>query len=166
MMKEVKLIIDGKEVQLTAEQVKALYEEHHVRENPFERRLGELYFHIDSSNCVCAYDDDNDVSDKALYDSCNYFINKEFAEQVALHQLLYRKLLKFGFDNNVIDTEEWNCENDHWCIHYNNSLQYFEVYPWKGLRTMSVYFLSEEGAKRALKEVVEPFVKEHPEFVW
>ena len=29
-----------------------------------------------------------------------------------------------------------------------------------------VYFSSEKGAKRAIKEVVEPFMKEHPEFVW
>ena len=29
-----------------------------------------------------------------------------------------------------------------------------------------VWFSSEEGAERAIEEVVEPFVKEHPEFKW
>ena len=29
-----------------------------------------------------------------------------------------------------------------------------------------VYFSSEKGAKCAIEEVVEPFMKEHPEFVW
>ena len=29
-----------------------------------------------------------------------------------------------------------------------------------------VYFSSDEAAKRAGREVVEPFMKEHPDFVW
>ena len=32
-------------------------------------------------------------------------------------------------------------------------------------RSQEVYFSSEEGARSAIKEVVEPFVKEHPDFV-
>ena len=37
---------------------------------------------------------------------------------------------------------------------------------WGTFHRGDVYFSSEEGAKRAIKEVVEPFMKDHPEFVW
>ena len=30
----------------------------------------------------------------------------------------------------------------------------------------TVYFSNRETAEKAIKEVVEPFMKEHPEFVW
>lgn len=33
-------------------------------------------------------------------------------------------------------------------------------------KAQEVYFSSGEGAERAIKEVVEPFVKEHPKFKW
>lgn len=52
-----------------------------------------------------------------MYRNCNYFNDKEFAQQVALHQLLYRKLLKFAYDNGCED-EAWNGTNDHWLIVY------------------------------------------------
>lgn len=46
-MKEIKLIVDGKEVQLTEEQIKALGFE--VEKNPFERcRYKEKYFYVSS----------------------------------------------------------------------------------------------------------------------
>lgn len=167
MLKEVKLTINGKEVQLTDEQKEALYEEHHKCENPFEKEVDGMYFYIDPGSHVHSYIDHNDAADKELYDNCNYFKNRRLAEQVALHQLLYRKLLKFAYENDCIDTAEWNSENDHWCIHYNCNLHKFESYPWQSFRFVhGIFFSSEEAAKQAIKEVVKPFMIENPEFVW
>lgn len=167
-MREVKLTIDGKTISLTDEEIGALYREHHRVKNPFKRvAMPYDYFYIDREGTVSSFQETNDIVDKTQYDTVNYFNDEEFANQVALHQLLYRKLLKFGFDNNVIDTEEWNGKNVHWCVRYNCTARDFEAADWKSLRSLSdVYFSSEGGAERAIKEVIEPFVKEHQEFVW
>ena len=169
-MKEIKLTIDGKEIQLTDEQLKMLgIEPEKKRKNPFERvnpDADDKYYYIRVSGDVADYHDVNDNGDRLLYEASNYFNDKSFAEQVALHQLLYRKLLKFSYDNGYEDTEEWNGGNEHWAIRYNSYRNEFRLYYQDGYKAHEVYFSSEEGAKRAIKEVVEPFMKEHPEFVW
>ena len=168
-MKEVKLTIDGKEVQLTDEQLKMLGVK--VKKNPFDRvsSNGKYYYTIangifggDVSRCV----DRNDITDRKLYSNINYFNDKEFAEQVYLHQLLYRKLLKFAYDNEYEDTAEWDGKNAHWAIRYNEHCNEFCSYYQDGYKALDLYFSSKEVAERSIKEVVEPFMKEHPEFKW
>lgn len=89
-----------------------------------------------------------------------------FAHQVALHQLLYRKLLKFAYENEYNDDADWNVRNIHWGIYYDYEKHMFDS-DCHGLRKFDgVWFSSKDGADYAIKEVVEPFVKEHPEFVW
>ena len=111
-MREIKLMIDGKEFQLTEEQVKMLGFE---RKNPFEKvDGGGSYYFI--NNYANINEDSRD--DDLLLNSVNYFNDKNFAKQVALHQLLYRKLLKFSYDNRFEDTV-WNNKNDHWYIYYS-----------------------------------------------
>ena len=167
-MKEIKLTIDGKEVQLTDEQLKMLgIEVKTKRKNPFKNQIvGENYFSILSNNEVREYRDISDSGDSGAYNAANYFNDEVFAHQVALHQLLYRKLLKFAYDNECEDTAEWDEENAHWVIRYNESRNEFCSYYQDGYKARDVYFSSKDGAERAIKEVVEPFMKEHPEFVW
>ena len=165
-MKEIKLTIDGKEVQLTDEQLKMLGIEV-VRKNPFERvTKAEMYYYIDSFNEVHGASDDMDQCDDMSFECSNYFNDETFAKQVALHQLLYRKLLKFAYDNECEDTAEWDWKNSHWAIRYNDNRNKFCPYHQEGYKARDVYFSSEEGAERAIKEVVEPFMKEHHDFVW
>ena len=164
-MKEIKLTIDGKEIQLTDEQLKMLGIE--VKKNPFDRVSGDdKYYYEIVSGDVLRRVDINDKTDRRLYNAINYFNDKTFAEQVSLHQLLYRKLLKFAYDNECEDTAEWDGKNAHWVIRYNENRNEFCSYYQDGYKARDVYFSSKEGAERAIKEVVEPFMKEHPEFVW
>ena len=168
-MKEIKLTIDGKEIQLTDEQLKMLgIEPEKKRKNPFEepRFSQDYYFTNECGIGKYFYYDKNDYDYGKLRNGANVFTDKHFAEQVALHQLLYRKLLKFAYDNECEDTEEWNGGNEHWAIRYNSYRNEFRLYYQDGYKAHEVYFSSEEGAERAIKEVVEPFMKEHPEFVW
>lgn len=163
-MNENYIVINGKRVELTDEQVKALGIE---RKNPFERvAKAELYYYIDSFNEVHSVSDDMDQCDDMSFERSNYFNDETFAKQVALHHLLYRKLLKFAYDNECEDTAEWNGTNKHWFIRWScdtGNFIIFNEYCYKG---QEVYFSSDEAAKRAGREVVEPFMKEHPEFVW
>lgn len=164
-MREIKLTIDGKEVQLTEEQLKRLGID--VKKNPFDRVAnGDAYCFIDMFGEVDWYTEQNDGEDDALFTYCNYFNDDSVAQQIALHQLLYRKLLKFTYDYGCEDTAEWDGINVHWSIHYNCDDRMFISYHWNALKMPGVYFSSKEAAERAIKEVVEPFMKDHPDFVW
>lgn len=167
-MNENYIVINGKREELTEEQMKALgIETEKKRKNPFERvGSDEKYYYAIVSNDLLRRVDIHDKADKMLYNAVNYFNDKQFANQVALHQLLYRKLLKFAYDNNCVDTAEWDEYNPHWAIRYNEDLNKFVSYCQDGYKAQGVYFSSKEGAEQAIAEVVEPFMKEHPEFVW
>ena len=165
-MKEIKLTIDGKEVQLTNEQLRVLGIIER-EDRPFERAYyGCRYYCVSSFGDVDSYCDNRSEGDRKFFEAVNYFSTQPFAKQVALHQLLYRKLLKFAYENEVEDTAEWDEINPHWSIEYDTRCNAFTSDWHKIYKMRDVYFSSEEGANRAIKEVVEPFVKEHPEFVW
>ena len=168
-MKEIKLTIDGKEIQLTEEQLKILgIDPEKKRKNPFEepRFSQDYYFTNECGIGKYFYYDKNDYDYGKLRNVANVFTNKHFAEQVAFHQLLCRQLLKFAYDNECEDTAEWDGVNPHWCIYYDNSRKKFDT-TWQDLVQYShVYFSTKEGAERAIKKVVEPFMKESPDFVW
>lgn len=166
-MKEIKLTIDGKEVQLTDEQLKALGAEANKRINPFEKviRFKDYYF-VEKTNEVYAYMDTDSLVDDQLYASANYFNDKAFAKQVALHQLLYRKLLKYSYDNKCED-QEWNGTNVHVYIIYNSTKKDYDTRWTRNEKEPgTVYFKSAIWATAAINEVVMPFVREHPEFEW
>ena len=157
-------VINGRRIKLTDEQVKTLRIE---RKNPFDRVDGDDRHYYAIVGCdVLRRADINDITDRGLYNAINYFNDKTFAEQVSLHQLLYRKLLKFAYDNGFEDTAEWDGVNPHWHIIYNRVNDVFITMKKLASKDFTVYFSTEEGAERAIEEVVKPFVKEYPEFVW
>lgn len=155
--------IDGKKIYLTDEQIKLL--ELCKRKNPFERVEGE-YYCIRKIDVICEFQDDKDSYDEDVYSVANYFNNETFAKQVALHQLLYRKLLKFAYDNGYEDSEPWDDETLHYSIYYDSVNNSFDISPVIQMKYCEVYFSSEEGAEKAIEKVVKPFMKEHLDFVW
>lgn len=164
-MREIKLTIDGKEVPLTKEQLKALGIE--VNTSPFDRvAKGDVYCFINMFGDVANYTEQDDGEDNALFKRCNYFNDNSVAQQVALHQLLYRKLLKFAYDNGFEDTAEWDYHNHHYTVYYDKESNCFCIDDRYVSKYFGVYFATQEGASRAIDEVVEPFMKEHPDFVW
>lgn len=165
-MNENYIVINGKKIELTEEQLKQLGIEPE-KKNPFERvHEGERYF-CTTSDGVDGATEANDGIDDNFFENADYFNDKAFAEQVALHQLLYRKLLKFAYDNECEDNQIWGGNGiEHWRIGYDFRECVFYA-DWVSVAKYNdVYFLTREGAERAIKEVVEPFVKEHPDFVW
>lgn len=164
-MSENYIVINGKKAELTNEQMELLGIK--VRKNPFERvSKNESYYNISDKARVACYTEEEDGVDQRLYNAVNYFNDLQFAIQVGLHQLLYRKLLKFAYGNGFEDTKEWDGNNIHWTIGYSVDYKTFFMYSKALHKTQGVYFSSKEGTQRAIKEVVEPFTKEHPEFVW
>lgn len=163
-MSENYIVINGKKMDLTDEQLKQLGIE--VRKNPFERvKNGRKYWCIDEDNNLCDYQEQNDFTDTSLYDIANYFNDDAFANQIALHQLLYRKLLKFAYENGCED-REWGTKHEHCRIFYDTSSDKFDIDVNDAFKYQGVYFSTRRGAERAIEEVVKPFVKDHPEFKW
>ena len=168
-MNENYIVFNGKKIELTEEQMKSLVIK--LRKNPFERVAElEARYYINAFNEVQRIPDDMDqIRDKLndmLFGCSNYFNDDSFANQIALHQLFYRKLLKFAYDNKYEDTEKWNGNNLHFYIIYDSIHDKYDTSYTSSYKQSSVYFSLEEGAERAIREVVEPFVKEHPDFVW
>ena len=165
-MNENYIVINGKRLELTKEQLKALGIE--VRNNPFERvAKAEMYCYIDSFNEVHCVADDADNSDDMSFECSNYFNDETFAKQVALHHLLYRKLLKFAYDNECEDSQIWGGNGiEHWHIGYDFAECVFYADWVSNFKYNDVYFSTKEDTERAIKEVVKPFMEEHPEFVW
>lgn len=164
MENEVYLVVNGEKRELTQEQLRSLGVT--LRKNPFKRvDEGEVYYCINLSGNVYMHYDNRHVLDEGLYDVSNYFNDKAFANQVALHQLLYRKLLKFAYENDCED-REWGTKYEHWRIYYDIASDKFDIDVNDAFKYQGVYFSTSRAAKRAIEEVVKPFVKEHPEFVW
>ena len=157
-------VINGKRVELKDEQVKALgVDVEKKRRNPFERVNNDNeYYYIKNSGEVSNYCEVRDSVDNELYDNINYFNDEQFANQVALHQLLYRKLLKFAYDNGYEDGDKIS----RYYVAYFPKTKAFVVRTDDAFRAPWVYFSSYEGAMRAITEVAEPFMKKHPKFVW
>ena len=171
-MNENYIVINGKKAELTAKQLKTLgVEVETKRKNPFARVVkSKVYYPPDfdvSALKMCEWNNMfDDKIGESCYKSANRFNDESFAKQVALYQLLYRKLLKFAYDNECEDTAEWDGCNRHWMIAYNTERNDF-VPDWKIIyKTQEVYFSSSDGARDAIHEVVKPFMIEHPDFVW
>lgn len=162
-MNENYIVINGKKAELTEEQLKQLgIEPEKKRKNPFERVTGEKYYYIDMVGGISNYKDIGGSFDNEIYSEANYFNDKEFANRVALRQSLDRKLLKYAYDNGYEGTEE----SSYYYVNYCPQVKSYMVQIDVGFRAFCTHFSSYEGAKRAIEEVVKPFVKEHPEFTW
>ena len=88
--------------------------------------------------------------------------------QTNLHMQLYKKLREFAFENGStkLSWSDGDGNSKKWYIYYNhinNGLKIDYVYVY---HSEDVYFTTREIAERAIEEVVEPFMKEHPEFKW
>ena len=158
-------VINGKKIELTEKQIKALGIV--TKKNPFGRVAKlEMYCYIDAFDEVHCVADEADQSDDMSFECSNYFNEKAFAEQVALHQLLYRKLLKYAYDNEFED-EEWDGTKMHAYIIYNFTRKNYDIRWTRNEKEPgTVYFKTPTQATAAFNEVVMPFMKDHPEFKW
>lgn len=161
------IVINGKKTELTKEQLEKLgIKVPKKRNNPFDRAdLDEDYFVVRENGTTGPRIEIFEDFDDWHYDNINYFNNKEFAEQMSLKWLLYRKLLKYSYDNDAKDSE-WNVKNEHYTIYYDTYSSQFFAYNNNTCKTLGVWFSKKSVANNAIEDVIEPFMKEHPEFRW
>ena len=163
-MSENYLMLNGKRIDLTEEQVKTLTAEE--KKSPFERmKKGDKYFFIEYDGEV---DEDTEAEvsdDDSCYSIANYCTDKAMMEQRALHETLNRILWRYSEERG--GDNEWNGCKYHWRIVKNEetktfSTEYNSIIKEQGI----IYFKNKETAQSAIEEIIKPFMKEHPKFVW
>lgn len=155
------IVINGKKAELTEEQIKAFKKEAAEEKNPFAGREKYVYTIVEPGGV------DKVLNNPSIRENGLAFKDIDFARQVALHQLLYRKLLKYAYDNDA-GVDDWTDPNSKKyfiakSIEDNKFYVYWNIiFKYNGV----IYFNSKEVTEQAIEDVVKPFMEEHPEFVW
>lgn len=136
------------------------------KKSPFTRvKKGDKYFNIEIDGKV-----DEDVEeewdiDADCYSVANYCTDKVMMEQRALHETLNRLLWRYSEEHG--GDNKWENLNAHWFIcKETNEMELDTIYHITIKNNGIIYFKDQETAKSAIKEIVKPFMAEHPEFVW
>lgn len=160
------IVINGKKAELTPEQLEKLGIV--VKEDPFERKQGKHYYCTNHTrDGVIEATDTMDSVDLERYNVANYCSSKELMEQRALHETLSRLLWRYSMQHDG-DKIDWNNPSSQkWYIVFNHTINKFLLADLNSFHSEgSVFFYSYEAAKAAITEIIEPFMKEHPDFVW
>ena len=163
------IVINGKKVELTEEQLKKLgieVKEIEAKYTPFEKEIGCDYYYIDSTGTLSASVDCNDKFDYDYYNVANYCKDSKIMEQRRLHETLNRLLWRFSMQNGGDEIDWENHTQRKYYIFYDSKYHGFHIGYMCVLNYFVSYFISEEIAERAINEIIKPFIKEHPDFVW
>lgn len=120
------IVINGKRTELTEEQLEQLGIKVE-KENPFARQLGANYFYIQANGTIMFETDGNTSFDKIMYSQINYFKDRDFAQQVAWHELLNRKLLKYAYEHDAADCDWGKSQEKKFYITWDNARKKFYV---------------------------------------
>lgn len=166
------IVINGKKAELTEEQLEKLgIKVEKKRNNPFDAEPQQIsVYSIGTTGVECkgtVFNLLNLSTAELLVEKANSFNDWEFANQVYLHELLNRKLLKYAWDNEAEDCE-WDIKlKSHYYITFNIEAKRFNIeenFICKIANT--VYFSSANVAKKAIEDVIKPFMEEHKDFEW
>lgn len=167
------ICINGKKAELTEEQMKALGIEL-PKESPFDRVVDGKYYFINTDGTVFPTRDWLTTTDNSLFEKANYCTDKAIMEQRALHEILSRLLWRYSMEHKANEIHKsatnrivkygigyWE-PDDTWRIDGTG----FCPFTCSRGYSLEPYFESEEIAQNAIKEIIEPFMAEHPDFVW
>lgn len=160
------IVINGKKAELTPEQLEKLGIV--VKEDPFERKVGEYYYVINNpAGAITRSKDTNEPADFNRYKDANYCRDKKLMEQRLLHETLSRLLWRYSMQHDG-DKIDWNDRDIlKYYIKFDHINNKFEVGNlWFSHLEGVVIFYNQGIAISAIEQVVKPFMKEHPDFVW
>ena len=163
------ICIDGVKVLLNDSQIselRAILEKKETKKSPlFERQHHNKYYYIDASGEVSNAYELGDSFDLVRYDNANYCTDEELLRQRALEEILARRLWRYAMEHDG-DKIDWsNNQQDKFAIFCSgsNGLFYISAHAISQIIN-TTYFVDYETAMNAIKEVVEPFMKEYPSF--
>lgn len=163
------ICIDGVKVSLNDSQIselRAILEKRETKKSPlFERqKYGDDYYYINSSGKVGIITDFTYDSDLTRYNNANYCTDEELLDQRALEEILARRLWRYSMEHGG-DKLDWSDGQSKYAIYYDTGIGSFYITSNVCCQTINTtYFVDRETALNAIKEVVEPFMKEYPGF--
>ena len=164
------ICIDGVKVLLNDSQIselRAILEKKETKKSPlFERQHHtDKYYYIDTYGEVCNSYELGDSFDLVCYDNANYCADEEILKQRALEEILARRLWRYSMEHDG-DKIDWsNDQQDKFAIFCSDSNGLFYITRNVNCQIINTtYFVDYETAMNAIKEVVEPFMKEYPDF--
>ena len=163
------ICIDGVKVSLNDSQIselRAIFEKRETKKNsPFKRQgHGDKYYYIATIGKIDASFETNCDVDSVRHDNANYCTDKELLKQRALEEILARRLWRYSMEYGG-DKIDWGNGQCKYAIYYDTENGLF--YITRNAISQSInttYFIDYETAMNAIKEVVEPFMKEYPGF--
>lgn len=165
-MNENYIMLNGKRIDLTEEQLEKLGIKVENKDF-FNKKEGQSCYFVNGKGFVQYFVDENGADDNLLYKVGNYCTDKSIMQQRALHETLDRMLWRFSMQNDE-DEINWSDDDESkYIVLYEHGQNIFRVDAWSTFHYQgAVYFHSEKAAQRAIDEIILPFMKEHPEFVW
>ena len=164
------ICIDGVKVSLNDSQIselRAIFEKREAEKNsPFKRqKYSDDYYYITSTGEVGIFTDFVYDNDSVRHDNANYCTDKELLRQRALEEILARRLWRYSMEHGG-DKFDWsNSQQNKFAIYCSGSNGLFYITTNAIAQTVNTtYFVDYETAFNAIKEVVEPFMKEYPDF--
>jgi hypothetical protein len=164
-MSENYIMLNGKRVDLTDEQIEKLGLK--LEKDCFERVKPnvELYYYIGTNGEVLKDYDTEHIVDEKRYAIANYCTNKELMEQRALHETLSRLLWRFSIQHDGCKID-YTSSSARYYIYYNYEEGTFKISDCNYTKSHQLFYASYSIAHKAIDEIILPFMKEHPEFVW
>ena len=163
------ICIDGVKVLLNDSQISELRAILKKRETKnsflFERQsYGDEYYFINSTGEVVSSCDFTYDYDLTRYNNANYCTDEELLKQRALEEILARRLWRYSMEHGG-DKIYWSDGQCKYVIYYDAEDGLFYTTSNTICQTINTtYFVDRETALNAIKEVVEPFIKEYPGF--
>lgn len=162
------IVINGKKVELTQEQLRALG----IKiGSPFEKEEGECYWAIDSYfGALKSAKDVGSYLDDYRYQTANYCTDEKMMAQQARRETLSRLLWRYSMEHDGDKIDLFSTEFCKWmiCMRRPSSMESCELLADFTVCSPSIgtiYFFSKEIALQAIEEIVKPFLSEHPDFV-
>ena len=166
-MSENYLIIEGIKVPLTDEQVAMIKGTGALKskeKSPFSRvEKNNPYWLIDIDGTITQTYERGYEADDEQFSCANYCSDKELIEERAIREELSRRLWRFSMENGGEEINWEDLVQSKWriFIHFGQEAVECEVMQNVTAKSLNeVYFVSEEVALRAIKEVVKPFCED------
>lgn len=163
------ICIDGVKVLLNDSQIselRAILEKKETKkDSPFKRqKYGDKYYYINNSGTVSNAYELGGSFDSVRHDNANYCTDEELLRQRALEEILARRLWRYSMEHGG-DKIYWSDGQCKYVICYDAEDGLFYTTSNTICQTINTtYFVDRETALNAIKEVVEPFMKEYPDF--
>lgn len=159
---ETYLVVDGVKIPLTEDQIAMIKGAGaQAKKTAFSRaKEGEFYWLI-GDNCVVeeAYET-GFGEDEERFKCANYCTDRRLIEERAIREELSRRLWRFSMENGSkdIDWEDISQIKYRIYIDFTDKLIKWKVIQNTYCKSLNeVYFVDEDTAQRAIKEIIEPF---------